>query len=350
MRYVGKWLIVLVVVALTGCSGESSVPTAADEVGRETSLTSTTEANPHPTTVVVSAEDEFHSAVPISADPCLTPAAHSFGQFVEYEAELAGETVPVAVKVGSPGALDGGLLIVALHGAGVPWKVAVEFGRVDSLIAAEWPEDERIVVAPQTQPGDQPFWNQYEGFNVEFLADFFSLLDESVCTDQSPVLLHSLGQGSLAATEALCADAYPIDVHVFGTGLLKTVECQGVTQPVIVSVDQFAFSTLIGHHWDGEWSPPGPGEAERTGGIQATPDDLAVVADQYGCDGAAKEMVFDSAEFDRAPVMLAYDDGCAAALRAYGLPAIESQVGWDPAALKIIEDPLREDLLAALDR
>lgn len=336
----------LMAIVIAACSDSSESPSVAvGEVDTTDPAADDMQDNDH---AVENVEAPTQLSLPVTDDPCDSPAAHAIGETVVYEVEILGEMVPMAVEVGSSEALESGLMDLVMHGAGVSWQVSADFRPVDAFLGSDWPAERRVLVAPQAEPGETPFWSQTASFNVDYVAELFPLLEKSFCLEDMRVVARSVGQGSLAVSEALCAASYPVDVHLMVTGLLKVAECAGTTQPAIISVDQFEYSPIIGHHWDGEWNPPGAGEAAVTGGLQATPQDLATVAEQYGCSDEAVEESFDLPGLERDAIALTYTTGCAASLHAYGLPAAPDGIGWSETALESIQDRLRGELGAAL--
>jgi hypothetical protein len=286
------------------------------------------------------------TTMPVADDPCATPASHVFGAApTQYTFTLAGEDRAVGVRVGGEAALTGDATVwVLLHSSSLAWD-AVLWMADNVFVPMVGAPETQVVVSPQANgaPPEPGFWTETATFNTDYLVTLFEHLDRSLCLERSRVALVGLNQGSLAAAQGICEAELPVDLVVMYAGLTKIADCDPPRAVPILSYDSFEFDPVNGPHWDGRFPGGTPVETELTGGIEATPDDLAFWADLYNCTAGPTERTLPDEPdlLARDSVLLTYD-GCDAPLMAIGMmdalyetdPAITGPV--DAAAAEVV--------------
>ncbi|MEM9036595.1 MAG: hypothetical protein AAGA99_25450 [Actinomycetota bacterium] len=280
-------------------------------------------------------------ALPTSADPCVTPAAHRVGRVAaEYGFEFDGEVRPVGIRMLDPVPSQQTVWVV-LHGAGLTWHE--QLGFMDDVIDIIGDESATIIV-PQAS-GQSPFWSASPTFNPDYVGELFRVLEQSICLDGG-VVLAGTGQGTLAAAQAYCEAELPIDALYFNLGMVKMEECAPAEAVPLFTLDVLEFVEGVGNHWDGSWDPPVQLEQALTGGIRSTPEDLSVWAELYGCaDDAVEETSDVASEFSsRQTIKLSHRD-CAAPIVAYGVPSAAFE---QPTLFGSALAGIRDELVAVL--
>lgn len=335
---------VLVVVSCSG-TGEEAVD-GPGETGEPTTSVETSPAS--------SSEPEAVAGVlplPEVDDACAAPVDLPVGQ-TEYSFEFEDRILPVGVDVAGASSLVDPIIVVSLHAGGFPWS------QVMQAWEPIWPrlgqEAQRLLIfAPQADASDNPWWTESPDFNPSYLAAFFDRLEGVVCLETSPVLLTGFGQGTVAATQGHCAGVVEVELTaiLLLVGMTKMVDCDPIDAVPILSIDRFEFDPTIGPHWDGRWDMPRAIDLELTGGLAATPDDLARWAEVYGCDGPplSEEIPDQSGTLDRLTTVLRHRD-CDADLTAIGIAgaAVRNRV-FEPVALEQMLDVLEVEFARLLD-
>ena len=341
-----SWLAAAFVVA--SCSSPADTGRVED-ASEPSSTTQSTEPAPTSVAAVTSAatDDPETPAPPLPdvADPCESPASLPSGRSV-FSLDVDGEQLPVGVDAASEAAWTDPIVVVSLHGAGLDWEAALESG--EFLWRQLGPDSDRVLVfAPQADASQAPLWSKSPEFNPRFVDAFVDRLAEVVCLDASPVFLSGFGQGALAATQAFCSNG--LDVELAGIvlliGMVKIVGCEPDRAAPIISIDRYDYVPALGHHWDGRWDPPDQFQRELTGGIQATPDDLATWAEIYECadDPASTEIEDPNGLLTRPTTVLSHRD-CRADLVAIGL------AGPSTRAARIFDSTAADDLAEILEQ